>query len=212
MATAPPMDDATLLLALKEGDEQAFLVLVDTWGPWMMRLARTHVATDAQAEEVVQEAWLGILRGLDKFAGRSSLKTWAYRIVSNIAKTKGIREGRSVPFSSVAPLDDDGPAVDPDRFRPLDDQYPNNWQTPPQRWPEQRLTDAETRDHALAAIVALPPRQREVITLRDIEGFSSEEACHALDISEANQRVLLHRARSKVRAALEHHFDAVQTA
>jgi RNA polymerase sigma-70 factor (ECF subfamily) len=163
----------------------------------MLRLARTHVSSDAVAEEVVQEAWLGLLRGLDRFEGRSALKTWAFSIVSNLAKTRGVREARSEPFA---------PAVDPDRFQGEDGRYPGGWQTPPEPWPQQRLEDAETRDAALAAMDELSPRQREVILLRDVDGFSADEVCNALDISETNQRVLLHRARSKVRGALEAHF------
>jgi RNA polymerase sigma-70 factor, ECF subfamily len=197
MATALPHQESALLIALKDGDEAAFAAIVEAWGPAMLRLAAAHVPGQAIAEEVVQEAWIGILRGLDGFQGRSSLKSWAFSIVSNIAKTRGIKESRSEPFS---------PAVDPDRFQTAEGQYPGHWQTPPEPWPEQRLEDAETHDAALAAIAGLPPRQREVITLRDVDGFSAEEACNALELSETNQRVLLHRARSKVRAALEIHL------
>jgi RNA polymerase sigma-70 factor (ECF subfamily) len=197
MATALPQRDTALLTALKEGDEAVFVAVVGAWGPAMLRLARAHVASEAIAEEVVQEAWVGILRGLERFEGRSSLRTWAFSIVSNLAKTRGVREARSEPFA---------PAVDPDRFQGEDGRYPGGWQAPPEPWPEQRLEDAETREAALAAMEELPPRQREVIVLRDVEGFSSEEACNALDLSETNQRVLLHRARSKVRGALEAHF------
>lgn len=174
----------------------------------MLRLAHAHVSSEAVAEEVVQEAWVGVLNGLDRFEGRSALKTWAFRIVANTAKTRGVKEGRSVPFSAAAAEGQGGPAVDPDRFRGLDDRYPGQWALPPEPFPEDRLAYAETRDVALAAVADLPVRQREVITLRDIEGFSSEEACNALDLSETNQRVLLHRARSKVRNALERHFDS----
>jgi RNA polymerase sigma-70 factor (ECF subfamily) len=198
MATALPRDQTALLTALKDGDEAVFMSLVADWGPGMLRLARAHVSSDAMAEEVVQDAWLGILRGLDRFEGRSALKTWAFSIVSNTAKTRGVREARSVPFA----------AVDPDRFQGPEDRFPGGWRSFPDPFPEERLADAETRDAALRAIAALPTRQREVITLRDIEGFRSEEACNALGLSETNQRVLLHRARSKVRSALEEHFDA----
>jgi RNA polymerase sigma-70 factor (ECF subfamily) len=198
MATLLPQGDTALLTALKDGDEAVFAAVVAAWGPAMLRLARAHVPSDAVAEEVVQEAWIGILRGLDRFEGRSSLKTWAFSIVSNLAKTRGVRESRSEPFA---------PAVDPDRFQGDDGRYPGHWQMPPEPWPEHRLEELETRHVALAAIADLPPRQREVIVLRDVEGFSSEEACNALDISETNQRVLLHRARSKVRGALEAHLE-----
>jgi RNA polymerase sigma-70 factor (ECF subfamily) len=205
MATALPRDESVLLIALRNGDEDAFMRLVMDWGPGMLRLARAHVPSDAVAEEVVQEAWLGILRGIERFEGRSALRTWAFRIVANTAKTRGVRESRSVPFSAA---DDDAPAVDPDRFRGPEDRYTGGWHSFPEPFPEQRLTDAETRDVALRAIAALPGRQREVITLRDVEGFSAEETCNALDLTETNQRVLLHRARSRVRSALEEHFDA----
>jgi RNA polymerase sigma-70 factor, ECF subfamily len=207
MATALPQQETALLMALKAGDEAAFVAIVQAWGPAMLRLARAHVSSQATAEEVVQEAWVGILRALDDFEGRSSLKTWAFRIVTNIAKTRAVKESRSVPFSSAG---EEGPAVDPDRFQTAGDRYPGHWQTPPEPWPEQRLEEAETRDAAFAAIAELPPRQREIITLRDIEGFSAEEACNTLDLTETNQRVLLHRARSRVRNALESHFDAAE--
>jgi RNA polymerase sigma-70 factor (ECF subfamily) len=208
----PLTDEAALLERLKAGDEAAFMAIVEAWGPGMLRLARAHVSSAAVAEEVVQEAWVGILKGLDRFEGRSSLKTWAFRIVSNTAKTRGKRESRTLPFSSVGSDDDEdrGATVDPDRFLGDGTEAPGAWQRPPERFPDQRLEDAETRDAALAAIAGLPPRQREIITLRDIEGFTSEEACNALDVSETNQRVLLHRARAKVRAALEEHFGAAE--
>jgi RNA polymerase sigma-70 factor (ECF subfamily) len=206
MDTALPQRESALVTALKEGDEVAFMAIVESWGPAMLGLARVHVSSPAVAEEVVQEAWVGILRGLDGFEGRSSLKTWCFRIVSNIAKTRGIKESRSVPFSAATVAGEAAPAVDPDRFQSAGDRYPGHWQTPPEPWPEQRLEQAETRDAALAAIAELPQRQREVIVLRDIAGFSAEEARNALGLAETNQRVLLHRARSKVRNALESHF------
>jgi RNA polymerase sigma-70 factor (ECF subfamily) len=210
MATALPRHETALLMALRDGDEAVFMEIVEAWRPAMLRLARAHVPSQAIAEEVVQEAWVGILRALDGFEGRASLKTWAFRIVANIAKTRGVKESRSVPFSSSSPAGDEGPVVDSDRFRPAGDPYPGYWQRPPEPWPERRLEQAETRDVALAAIAELPPRQREIITLRDIAGFSAEEACNALDVADTNQRVLLHRARSKVRNALESHFEAAE--
>ncbi len=210
MATALPQHEPALLMALKDGDEAVFMAIVEAWGPAMLRLARAHVSSLAIAEEVVQEAWVGILKGLDRFEARSSLKTWAFRIVSNTAKTRGLKESRSLPFSSAMVEGEDGLAVDPDRFQRVGDRYPGHWRTPPEPWPEQRLEEVETRNTALAAIAELPPRQREIITLRDIEGFSAEEACNALGVSETNQRVLLHRARSKVRGALESHFEATE--
>lgn len=201
-------DQAAMLTALRGGDEAAFVEVVTAWSPGMLRLARTHVPTDAIADEVVQEAWLGVLSGLDRFEGRSALRTWAFRIVVNLAKTRGVREARTVPFSSAESDGDDVPAVDPDRFHSRGDGSPGGWALPPTPWPEDRLAQAETRHVCLAAIASLPARQREIITLRDIEGFSAEEACNALGLAETNQRVLLHRARAKVRMALETHFDA----
>lgn len=205
-------DEKVLVERLRAGDEAAFTAIVDAWGPGMLRLARSHVSSRALAEEVVQEAWVGALRGLDRFEGRSSLRTWTFQIVSNTAKSRGVKESRSVPFSSfAADGEQDGPAVSADRFQSADGRYPGGWQTPPQPWPEQTIEDAETRDAALAAIAELPPRQREIIVLRDVEGFTAQEACNALDIAETNQRVLLHRARSKIRSALERHFAGAES-
>jgi RNA polymerase sigma-70 factor (ECF subfamily) len=167
------------------------------------------VSTRAVAEEVVQEAWLGVLNGLDRFEGRASLKTWILRILVNTAKTRGAREARTVPFASLAPEGDE-PAVGPDRFRGPDDPFPGHWRAYPGNWqrlPHEELGARETLGVVIATIEALPQPQRLVITMRDIQGCSSEEVCDALAVSEGNQRVLLHRARSKVRSALERHFD-----
>jgi RNA polymerase sigma-70 factor, ECF subfamily len=157
----------------------------------------------------VQEAWVGALRGLDKFEGRSSFKTWLFRIVANLAKTRAVREGRTIPFSALrSPETVPEPALDPERFRPPDDpRLPGHWASKPTEWPEQRLLESESLARIEAAIEALPDSQRAVITLRDVEGWSSVEVCNALELSETNQRVLLHRARSKVRNALESYFD-----
>jgi RNA polymerase sigma-70 factor, ECF subfamily len=206
--------DAALLERLRAGDEDAFMALVDKYGPLMLRIALTHVRTRAVAEEVVQEAWLGVLQGLGRFEGRSSLKTWILRIVANIARTRGEREARSVPLSALGGRGDDSgddePAVDPERFFGADHpMYPGGWAIPPHSWarmPEERLLAGETLDQVRAAIAKLPPRQQEVIVLRDVEGWEPEEVAHALDVSPGNQRVLLHRARSKVRADLERYF------
>ena len=203
--------DAAVVAALRSGDEKAFAELVDRYGPAMLRLARGFVRTQAVAEDVVQEAWLGVLKGLDRFEERSSLKTWIFRIVSNVAKTRGEREGRSVPFSSLGGDDDqDGQTVDPDRFFPPGNASAGAWAAPPHPWedvPEDRLLSRETEQAVAAAIETLPNSQRTVITLRDVDGWSSDEVCNVLGITETNQRVLLHRARAKVRAALERYLD-----
>jgi RNA polymerase sigma-70 factor (ECF subfamily) len=195
--------DADLLARLRAGDEQAFMQLVDRYGPLMLRIALAHVPTRAIAEDVVGDAWLGVVTGLERFEGRSSLKTWLLRIVTNRARTRGERERRSVPLSSLQG-DDDEHAVDPDRFMPLDHpRYPGGWAQPPQAWPEERLLAAETLEQIRAAIAKLPPRQQEVIVLRDVEGWPAEDVSDALDLTDGNQRVLLHRARAKVRNELE---------
>lgn len=207
-AIAASPQDLRLVEALRAGDERAFMMLVERCQPAMLRLAMMYVSTRAIAEDVVQEAWLGVLKGLDGFEGRSSLRTWIFRILVNTAKTRGQRESRTVPFSSLWSPDPEGePAVDPDRFRPAGDRWPNHWiEGAPASWegvPEERLLAGETLDRVRQAIQALPPNQREVIRLRDVLGWTSAEVCNALDITETNQRVLLHRARSKVRRALD---------
>jgi RNA polymerase sigma-70 factor (ECF subfamily) len=202
-------EETELLARLRAGDERAFEALVERHYPTMLAVARHYVKTRAVAEEVVQEAWLGVLNGIDRFEGRSSLRTWILRILVNIAKTRGVREARSIPFASLAPEGDE-PAVDPERFRSADDPFPGHWRAYPANWqrlPEEALAERETLDVVLATIHQLPPPQRIVITMRDIQGCDSEEVCEALDVSEGNQRVLLHRARSKVRSALERHLD-----
>lgn len=201
------MSELELLVALRRGDEQAFTALVDRHGASMLRLARVYVRDRAVAEEVVQEAWLGVLRGMERFEGRSSLRTWLHRIVANLAKTRAVREARSVPFSALAGADaeEEGPSVPPERFRGPDDRWAGHWATPPEQWgrPEHELLSAETRARIMAAIDALPAMQRRVITLRDVEGWSAVEVCNVLELSETHQRVLLHRARTKVRQALD---------
>jgi RNA polymerase sigma-70 factor (ECF subfamily) len=198
--------DLALVEALRAGDETAFMMLVDRLQPAMLRIARMYVSTRAVAEEVVQETWLGVLKGLDAFEGRSSLRTWIFRILTNVAKTRGQRESRSAPFSSVWATEGDEPAVDLDRFFPEGHRYSGGWVRFPEPWetqPEANLLSHETLARVGEAISALPPNQREVIRLRDVLGWSSSEVCNALEISETNQRVLLHRARAKVRRALE---------
>jgi RNA polymerase sigma-70 factor (ECF subfamily) len=207
-------DDQTLIEALKRGDEGAFVQLVEAYQGLLVRLALPYVPNRAMAEDVVQETWLGLLRGLDRFEARASLKTWLCRILVNRARTRAQRDGRLVPFSSFWGLDDEQhePAVDPSRFHASGEDA-GHWNTMVQSWddlPEESLLSEETRDCIQAAIEALPLNQRTVITLRDVEGWASTEVCAALEITEANQRVLLHRARSKVRQALERYFEGAE--
>src|SRR2546430_2776088 len=196
-ARAMALPDAEIVAALKRGDEAVFAELVDAYSPGLMRMARMYVRDQAVAEEVVQETWIGVLRGIDRFEGRSSLKTWIYRILMNTARTRGQREARSVPFSAAAGGDE--PSVDPDRFLDANHRYAGGWMLGPSEWqtPEEELLQGETRDAILAAIDQLPEAQRAVITMRDVEGFPSGEVSEALGITDGNQRVLLHRARSK---------------
>jgi RNA polymerase sigma-70 factor (ECF subfamily) len=202
-------DDARVIAALRAGDEKAFLALVQSLNAPMLRVASVYVSSRAVAEEVVQEAWLGVLKGLAAFEGRSSLRRWIFGIVTNCARSRGVREARSTPFSAMGPAEDDEPAVDPGRFLPPDHpRWPGHWSQPPTAWAEDQILNKESVAVVDAAIGRLPVTQREVITLRDVLGWSSEEVCESLGISEGNQRVLLHRARSKVRAALEKHFAA----
>jgi RNA polymerase sigma-70 factor (ECF subfamily) len=203
-----PADDV-LVAGLRAGDEALFGLLLDAWSGGMLRLARAFVSTPDSAAEVVQDAWLGVIEGIDRFAGRSSLKTWVYRILVNTAKRRRDRESRTVPWSSLGP-DDQDPTVDPARFQGPGEPYPGHWRELPQPWPspEQHTLAAETRARVAAAVDRLPDRQRVVIVLRDVEGYTSEEVCSMLEISAANQRVLLHRARASVRAELERYFAA----
>jgi RNA polymerase sigma-70 factor (ECF subfamily) len=203
-------EDEELVRALRAGDEDAFVGLVRRYHALMLRIALGYVRTEAVAEEVVQETWCAVLAGIDRFEGRAALKTWIMRILTNRAKTRGQREARCAPFSSIADGDDDGPSVDPDRFLPADHpRYPNHWAAAPAEWsqtPDERLLAAETRDRIRTAIASLPARQQVVISLRDVEGWSPEEVCELLDLTENNQRVLLHRARSHVRTELERYL------
>jgi RNA polymerase sigma-70 factor (ECF subfamily) len=209
-AAPASLDDLALIERLRAGDETAFGALVGRHQAQMLRIARMYVSTQAVAEEIVQEAWVGILQGLDRFEGRSSLRTWMYRILTNIAKTRGQREGRSAPFSSLAGADLDAPSVEESWFRGSTDRWPGTWASLPDDWraiPEERLLGREVRAMVRAAIDGLPPMQAQVIRLRDVQGWSSAEVCNALEISETNQRVLLHRARARVRRALEGYLE-----
>ena len=201
-----------MIAALRAREDRAFEELMRMYNASLLRVALIYVPSRAVAEDVVQETWIAVLNGIDRFEGRSSLKTWIFRILTNIAKTRGQREGRTVPFSALE-RPDAAPeaAVDADRFRPADhERWPGHWASKPEPWPEERLLAAETRVVVERAIDRLPPAQRAVISLRDIEGWSSDETRNALGVSETNQRVLLHRARSKVRQALEDYFLEAQ--
>ena len=202
---APSPEEIALVEALRRREETAFVELVESYGASLLRLALTFVRSRAVAEEVVQETWLGVLKGIDRFEGRSSLRTWVFRILTNVAKTRAVREGRSTPFSDLQSETVEGPLLDPSRFVRAGEAWEGHWQWFPGPWgePEERLLASEARTVISAAIDALPEGQRAVVTLRDVEGWSSEETCNALEISETNQRVLLHRARTKVRLALE---------
>lgn len=204
--------DQRLVAGLRCRDEAAFVALVERYQGQLTRLAMAHVSSRAVAEEVVQETWIGVLQGIDRFEGRAAFRTWLFRILINQAKRRGERESRSVPFSALFPADgDDGdPVVDPERFHPPGHRIAGHWAIRPQDWretPEERLLSDETRAAVQEAIDALPPSQRLVITMRDVEGWPLEEICNVLSISETNQRVLLHRARSKVRQRLEHYLE-----
>ena len=206
-ATVPPVGDLDAVAALRRGDEAAFAALVACHHAAMVRMAALYVRDHEVAEEVAQDAWLAVLRGLDQFEARSSLKTWIFRILTNRARTRGVRDQRVVPLAMLRG-DDPNPdrSVDPDRFFPAGLEDAGHWSSPPRSWegaPEARLLADETGAHIAAAIAALPEGQRAVITLRDVEGWPAAEVCHVLGLTETNQRVLLHRARSRVRGALE---------
>jgi RNA polymerase sigma-70 factor (ECF subfamily) len=199
-------DDVELTKALAARDADAFGFLLDRYHAPLVRVAGQYVPSRAVAEEVVQETWLAVIQGIDRFEGRSSVKTWLFSILVNIARTRGAREQRSIPFSASVTVDDNEPAVDPSRFRRF--RKAGTWKHPPDPWPdpEQQAVVRDEVDRVQAAIDELPSAQREVITLRDVLGCSANEACDVLGVSEGNQRVLLHRARSKVRTAVERHY------
>lgn len=201
-------DDRALLDALRAGDESTFASIVDGWSGSMLRVAAVHVSTHSSAEEVVQETWLAVIKGLHAFRGQSSLRTWVYRILVNQAKSRGVREKRVVPFASLGSGSDDEPAVEPSRFQGPGDQYPGGWREFPAEWPEQAALSREMHAVVNHALDTLPPRQRIVVALRDLEGHSAEEVSDLLEISTGNQRVLLHRGRSVVRAHLERYFSS----
>ncbi|MEV5714761.1 sigma-70 family RNA polymerase sigma factor [Amycolatopsis mediterranei] len=203
MTKLPPDDE--LVAALRAGDGAAFADVLDAWSSSMLRLARSFVSTHATAEEVVQDTWLAVVKGLSAFEGRSSFKTWVYRILVNTAKKRGTHEKRSVPWTSLLPGDEDhGPTVDPSRFQGPGGAYPGHWREIPEAWasPEKTALALEIREVITRVLDELPARQRAVISLRDVGDHTAEEVCAMLQISAANQRVLLHRARAVVRARL----------
>ncbi len=202
-------DDVAVVAALQRGDEAVFAELVTAYSSSLLRLAQDFVRTRSVAEEVVQETWLAVLNGIDRFEGRSSLKTWVFRILVNTAKTRGVREARTVPFSALVEEGNER-AVPEERFRGADDEWPGHWASPPRSLdtvPEERLLARETRGRIAEALATLPESQRVVVTLRDVAGWDADEVCEALDLSEGNQRVLLHRGRAKLRAALERYLE-----
>ena len=205
-------DERTLIEKLKARDEAAFVELVERYYGYLLPLANFFVSNRAVAEEVVQEAWLAVLKGIDRFEERSSFKTWISLIVMNLARTRGVRESRMVTFSEFA--DEEAgrseAAVDPAQFRIATDEYPDHWSIAPRPWnsdPETQLLTRETMAVLEVSLKLLPEAQRLVLTMRDVNGWTAEEVCNALAISETNQRVLLHRARSKVRGILENYYS-----
>jgi RNA polymerase sigma-70 factor, ECF subfamily len=202
-------EELALVGALRAGDGDAFGSLIDRYHSSLLRLAMSYVASREAAEDVVQETWIAVMAGIDRFEGRSSLKTWIFRILINRAKSTGVREHRSVPFSALEDVEEKEPSVDPARFQ-TGTRWAGYWSAPPHSWagiPEEQLLSAETRAVVEDAIAMLPPMQRAVITLRDVRNFTSQETCDVLGIQEVNQRVLLHRARSKLRARLEEYLE-----
>lgn len=203
--------ETALVATLREGDEDAFAELVRRNHALMVRVARTFVPTQAIADEVAQETWLAVLEGIDRFEQRSSVRTWIFGILANKARTRGQRERRTVPVSALEREDDASATVDPDRFFPPDHpRVPGHWASVPvhpRDVPEERLESAELRERVARAIDDLPERQRIVLSLRDVEGWSAEEVRNVLELTETNQRVLLHRARSRVRRALEGYLE-----
>jgi RNA polymerase sigma-70 factor (ECF subfamily) len=199
--------------ALRRGDEAAFVPLVDELHGLMLRMARVYVGDRSVAEEVVQDAWVGVLQQLGRFEGRSSLKTWILRILTNQAKSRAVRERRTVPFSVLTGCGEEfpEPGVDLDRFLPAGHRWAGHWASPPRSWralPEELLLSSETMAEVERAVDRLPATQRAVLVLRDVEGLRAAEVCELLGLTEGNQRVLLHRGRSRVRGALERYLRA----
>ncbi len=199
--------DRDLAAALLAGDEALFADLVDRWSPAMLRLAELHVSSRAAAEDVVQEAWIESLKGLHRFEGRSTLRTWVFKILLNLARRRGVKDHRTVPFSSLT----DGPTVEPERFQGPGEAHPGGWRRFPSPWPdpspEDALLGAEIHRAVTVALRRLPERQRAVMELRDVHGYEPEEVCELLELTPGNQRVLLHRARALVRAEIELYLE-----
>lgn len=206
--------DAELIARLRGGDESAYALLLDAWSGKLLRVARSFVSTTESAHELVQDTWLAVLRGIGDFEGRSSLKTWVFRILVNAAKRRSSQERRTIPWSSAVRAEDFGPTVDPSCFRGPTDPYPGDWWAYPAAWPtpEQEAMATEIRNEVASALTELPERQQVVLTLRDVEGCTSDEVCELLEISAANQRVLLHRARAAVRRRLEDYLTPAPAA
>ncbi len=199
--------DDELVDRLRLGDERAFAELVDHYSPSMLAVARTHVASREVAEDVVQDTWLALLKGIDGFEGRSSLRTWLFRVLVNIAKTRGVREKRGTAVDTNGAADQ--PSVSPDRFQSDDSRWPGHWVRFPTPWresPEHRLLAGEALDLVRHELARLPHQQRIVVSLRDVDGYDSDEVCALLDLTAANQRVLLHRGRARIRQALAGYF------
>ena len=193
---------------LRAGDAATFTSIVRAWSPAMIHVARQFVASHASAEEAVQETWLAVIKGIDRFQGRSSLRTWVFHVLANIARRQGTKESRTVPTSPVEDPDS-GPTVDPNRFRPAGDRWAGGWraEAAPRSWgPESATLNAEARVVLTAALAQLPQRHRMVVELRDVHGLPADEVCSILALSPANQRVLLHRARAKLREHLETYY------
>ncbi len=200
--------EADLIARLRGGDEAVFACLVNTYSASLKRLALAFVSIDAMAEDVVQDTWLAVLTGIDRFEGRSSVKTWIFKILTNRAKTRAIREKRTINFSELE--DPSEPAVDPDRFLPAEHpSFPGHWASALDHWSasaEDTVVGRETMGVLERGLESLPPAQRVVVALRDVQGWPAAEVCEVLGLSEANQRVLLHRGRSRLRGVLESYF------
>jgi RNA polymerase sigma-70 factor, ECF subfamily len=201
--------DEPIVALLRAGDEHAFRELYRHQYPAMKRMARSYVESDAVAEEVVQETWVGILTAIERFEGRCALSTWMFSILINQAKSHSSRERRAVPLSAISPGGGDEPAVDADRFQTDDEAWPGHWATPPRPWqkPDRRALSLEARELLKQALSELPDRQRLIVGLRDVEAFSSGEVCSLLGLSPENERVLLHRGRSRLRTALAEYVE-----